>query len=52
MNRRQFHTGMIALGASAMAMAVMKFLLKLAIHHPCLVGLPENLQQHPLMQES
>ena len=50
-NRRQFLTGMMALGASQVAAAGMKFLPNLSIHNPCLVGLPEALQQHPLMQE-
>lgn len=51
MNRRQFLTGITALGASALGYAGVKFWPEQGFINPCLSGLPEQIKAHPLMQQ-
>lgn len=51
MKRRHFLAGSAALVASSAAFAGLKFWPEDGIKNPCLVGLPEHLMQHPLMQQ-
>ena len=51
MNRRQFLTGASALTISSLAFAGFKFWPETGFSNPCLIGLPNALKQHPLMQQ-
>lgn len=51
MNRRQFLTGIGALGASSIALAGFSFWPEIGFTNPCLSGLSPALQAHPLMKQ-
>lgn len=51
MNRRQFLLGAGALAVSGVAIAGSKFWPDAGFSNPCLSGLPDNLRNHPLMQQ-
>lgn len=51
MNRRQFLTGLGALGASSIAFAGFKFWPEIGMTNPCISGMPPELQHHPLMKQ-
>jgi uncharacterized protein len=51
MNRRQFLVGLCALGASSLAVSGLRYWPTLDISNPCLSQMPDELKQHPLMQQ-
>ncbi len=51
MNRRQFLLGAGALAASGLAITGSKFWPDTGFSNPCLIGLPDTLRYHPLMQQ-
>ncbi len=51
MNRRHFLLGASALAASSVAIAGSKFWPDAGFNNPCLSGLPDDLNNHPLMRQ-
>lgn len=51
MNRRQFLTGLAALSMSGIAYAGAKYWPENGVKNQCLSGLPDELNNHPLMQQ-
>ena len=51
MNRRQFLLGTTALAASGLAYSATRYWPETGFNNPCLIGLPEPLKNHPLMQQ-
>lgn len=51
MNRRQFLCGLGLLGLSGIGYAGLKFWPENGLSNPCLANLPDDIKQHPLMQE-
>ena len=51
MNRREFLFGLSVAGASALAYAGVRFWPEQGLINPCLTGLPDNIKNHPLMQQ-
>lgn len=51
MHRRQFLSGLGALGISSLAYSGFKFWPESGFNNPCLIGSPDDLKNHPLMQQ-
>ncbi|PCI55862.1 MAG: amidohydrolase [Methylophilaceae bacterium] len=51
MHRRKFLSSLGALGLGGMAYASYKFWPDAGFSNPCLAGMPDNLQNYPLMQQ-
>ena len=51
MNRRQFLLGVGAASVSGLAYAGYKFWPEQGLSNPCLSGLPDDIKNHPLMQQ-